>query len=75
MDDFLAVKAQLGDFVNHFSVNDGSGGQGVCLYDRQVAGQVLVEPGMLPAPGKANVRYVHTTPAYLTRKLAKCELT
>lgn len=68
MDDFLAVKAQLGDFVHHVSVNDWSGGQGVCLYDCQVAGQVLVEPGVLPASGKDVVVFKQgaTISAFLT---------
>ena len=50
LDDFFPVKAKLGDLVNHVSVDEGGGCHGVCLNDCQVAGQVLIEPGVLPAP-------------------------
>lgn len=60
LDDFLSVEAQLGDLIYHVSIDEGAGGHGVGLYHCQVAGQVLVEPGMLPAlQCKCHVTVLH----------------
>lgn len=49
VNDSLPIKANLDDFIDHVIVNDGVAGHGVGLNDCQVAGQVLAEPGVLPA--------------------------